>query len=208
MRTSIYVDGFNLYFGALKGTPYRWLDVAAMCRFLLAPVHQITQIRYFTATVLPRPHDPQQPIRQQTYLRALQTLPYVSIIYGTFLSHVVEMPRADSPTSPPEMVRVIKTEEKGSDVNLATYLVKDGYENAYECAVVVSNDSDLVEPIKVVRDTLKKVVGVIVPHKRPSAELRRYATFTKKIRQPVLAASQLPSVLQDAQGTFHKPATW
>jgi len=26
MRTSIYIDGFNLYYSAVKGTPYKWLD--------------------------------------------------------------------------------------------------------------------------------------------------------------------------------------
>jgi uncharacterized LabA/DUF88 family protein len=207
VRTNVYIDGFNLYFGAVKGTPYKWLDVSQMCRLLL-PTFHIQQITYFTAKVLPWLHDPQQPLRQQIYLRALQTIPHLSIIYGMFLSHVVEMPRADSPTSPPEMVKVIKTEEKGSDVNLATHLLKDGYTNAYDCAVVVSNDSDLVEPIKVARYDLKKIVGVLYPHQRPSVELRRYATFMKPIRQGVLAASQFPPVLQDAHGRFHKPATW
>lgn len=26
MATTVYVDGFKLYFGALKGTRYKWLD--------------------------------------------------------------------------------------------------------------------------------------------------------------------------------------
>tara|TARA_R110002072_G_scaffold29206_4_gene92759 strand:- start:564 stop:863 length:300 start_codon:yes stop_codon:yes gene_type:complete len=30
MRTCVYVDGFNLYYGALKRTPYKWLDLAAL----------------------------------------------------------------------------------------------------------------------------------------------------------------------------------
>ena len=160
VRTNIYIDGFNLYFGAVRGTPYKWLNLAEMCRMLL-PNHQINQIRYYTALVRPRPHDPQQLTRQQTYLRALRTLSNLSIHFGTFLSHEVPMPRADSTTSPPELVRVVKTEEKGSDVNLATHLLKDGFEDDYECAVVVSNDSDLMEPIKVVRHSLGKSVGVL-----------------------------------------------
>ncbi|MBI4642067.1 MAG: NYN domain-containing protein, partial [Candidatus Tectomicrobia bacterium] len=71
MRTYIYIDGFNLYYGALKGTPYKWLNVAELCRQLLHPKHDIQAIKYFTAYVHPRPHDPGQLVRQQTYLRAL-----------------------------------------------------------------------------------------------------------------------------------------
>ncbi|MDP6042576.1 MAG: NYN domain-containing protein [Candidatus Latescibacteria bacterium] len=207
MKTNVYIDGFNLYFGAVSRTPYKWLNVAEVCRKLLTQ-NQINSIKYFTARVVARPHDPQQPMRQQVYFRALQTIPNLTIIYGTFLSHEVDMPLANSSTSPPPMVRVIKTEEKGSDVNLAAYLLKDGYENDYECAVVVSNDSDLVEPIKIIRQNLGKPVGVLSPYTRPSRELRQQATFIKPIRTGVLQSSQFPPVMQDATGTFHKPNTW
>ena len=30
MRTRVYVDAFNLYYGALRGTPYKWLDLDAL----------------------------------------------------------------------------------------------------------------------------------------------------------------------------------
>jgi hypothetical protein len=73
MRTSIYIDGFNLYYGAVKGTPYKWLDFKAAFGLLLQPHHQITAINYFTAQVSGK-RDPQQPVRQQTYWRALQAM--------------------------------------------------------------------------------------------------------------------------------------
>ena len=207
LKTNIYIDGFNLYFGALRGTPYKWLNVGAMCQKLL-PRNQIHSIKYFTARVAARPHDPQQPDRQDILLRALRTIPNLSIIYGTFLSHTISMPLADSTTSPPETVRVIKTEEKGSDVNLATYALKDGFEGDYECAVIVSNDSDLVEPIKVIRNSLHKPVGVLYPHRRVSRELRQHATFVKPIRRGVLTSSQFPETLEDDRGRFRKPTRW
>jgi hypothetical protein len=72
MKTIVYVDGFNLYYGAVKGTPYRWLNIARMCELLL-PRDRVHQIKYFTALVNPRPHDPDQRVRQETYLRALTT---------------------------------------------------------------------------------------------------------------------------------------
>ena len=104
---------------------------------------------------------------------------------------------------------VIKTEEKGSDVNIAAHLVNDGHNRRYEVAVLISNDFDLVEPVKIVRNELKIPVGVLNPiPKMPSHELRKYATFVKPIRQGVLAASQFPATLQDANGTFYKPPSW
>jgi len=39
---------------------------------------------YFTALVSPRPNDPQQAQRQQTFIRALKKFPNVSIHYGSF----------------------------------------------------------------------------------------------------------------------------
>ena len=73
-RTFVYVDGFNLYYNALKDTQYKWLDLMKMSRLLL-PQHDVRRIRYFTARVTAMAHDVDQPRRQETYLRALRTLP-------------------------------------------------------------------------------------------------------------------------------------
>ena len=58
------------------------------------------------------------------------------------------MPVARDPT---QERCVLRTEEKGSDVNLATYLLLDAFDNDYDTAIVVSNDSDFIHPIEVVR---------------------------------------------------------
>jgi uncharacterized LabA/DUF88 family protein len=204
----VYVDGFNLYYGAVKGTPYKWLDISKMCQLLL-PKNQVLKIKYFTAMVHPRPNDPDQPLRQQMYLRALKTIPNLEIIFGHFLTHVVSMPMANCPSGNQRYVQVIKTEEKGSDVNIATHLLFDGYKGAYGVAIVISNDSDLVEAINIIRFEFKKGVIVLNPSPQtPSQELARYATFVKPIRQGVLAASQFPSQMQDQNGNFYKPPGW
>jgi uncharacterized LabA/DUF88 family protein len=208
MRTYVYVDGFNLYYGAVKGTPYKWLNILQLCQLLL-PKNQILKIKYFTALVTARPGDPDQPNRQQIYLRALRTIPDLEIIYGHFLEHEVMMPLAGSPPGNPRYAKVIKTEEKGSDVNIAAHMVSDGYKGAYQVAILLSNDSDLVEPVKIVRIELKLPVGVLNPRPAsPSHELRKFATFVKPIRSGVLAASQFPSILSDANGSFYKPPKW
>ena len=204
MKANIYVDGFNLYYGALKNTPYRWLDIAKLCRIML-PRDTINQIKYFTALVNPRPTDPDQLTRQQIYLRALQTIPNLEIIYGHFLTHEIMMPLA-----PPKSgyVKVIKTEEKGSDVNLALHLLSDGYKNAYDVAVIVSNDSDLLLPVQFVKKELGKKIGILNPQKHPSKVLIANADFVKNIRRGVLSKSLFPTTLTDSQGMFTKPAIW
>lgn len=206
MKTNVYVDGFNFYYGCLKGTSHKWLDLSKLCQFLL-PRDQIQKIKYYTATVSARPHDPDQPVRQQTYFRALRTIPNLEIIEGHFLSHVVKMPLA-TPQGGLQYVKVIKTEEKGSDVNIAAHMVHDGHRGDYELAVVVSNDSDLLEPIRIVTEELGLKVGVLNPHKNPSKTLIAKALFHKNIRAGVLKQSQFPPVLTDSIGVFQKPADW
>jgi hypothetical protein len=207
-RTRVYIDGFNLYYGAVKGTPLKWLNVRRLCELLL-PGHEIGTVKYFTARVSARSDDPDKPTRQQVYLRALRTLPDLEIIYGSFLSHDVPMPLAEPSPGGPRFARVIKTEEKGSDVNIAAHLIHDAHQGLFEVAVLVTNDSDLTEPIKIVRHGLDLQVGILNPHEQtPSQMLLKHASFRKQIRHGVLAASQFSEVLTDAQGTFHRPKAW
>jgi len=214
MKTNVYIDAFNLYYGALKRTPYRWLDLGKMCQLLL-PKNVVHRIKYFTALVNSRPDHPGSDVRQLAYLRAIRTIPHLSIIKGHYLSHAKWMPTFSSykhslcQGTKLKYVEVLDTEEKGSDVNLAVHLLNDGYKGDYEVAVVISNDSDLLEPIRIVNDELKLPVGVINPgFPHPSQVLLKTATFLKTIRKGVLATSQFPPTMNDANGSFHKPPTW
>ena len=212
MRTYIYIDGFNLYYGAVKDTPYKWLNFKKLFESLLAPSHQILSIKYFTAIVTGK-IDPDQPIRQKTFIRALKKfIPEISVYYGKFLSHNVFKPLAypiDQNTFGKKIkfVNVIKTEEKGSDVNIAVHLLNDAWLDHYDCAVIVSNDSDLAESLRLVKEQHKKKIGLITPGKtHPSRELLKYADFTKRIRKGVLGASQLPDSIPGTK--IHKPKVW
>ena len=208
MRTRIYIDGFNLYFGCLKGTPHKWLNPAALCDNLLVR-NRVEAIRYFTATVSARPNDPDQPSRQQTYFRALRTEPRISIHLGHFLTHEVTMPDAAAWNAGRCIgQRVIKTEEKGSDVNLATLLLMDAFDDLFDCAVIVSNDSDLKEPIAQVRQRFGKTIGILNPQRRVSGALAPLAHFIKAIRPGAIAAAQFPAAMRDATGAFSKPPRW
>lgn len=208
MKINVYVDGFNLYYGCLRGTPYKWLDLAKLCQIML-PRDPINKIKYFTARVVARPGDPDQPQRQAAYLRALETIPGLSIQYGHFLSHPVFMRLAAPPPGGPSFAQVLKTEKKGSDVNLATHLLVDGYEKDFDAAAIISNDSDLALPIKMVRSKLGLPVGVLNPYpKKTSYQLRLAATYIRTIQPRALRRNQFPVALSDAQGLITKPADW
>lgn len=208
MKTVVYVDAFNLYYGALKGTRYKWLDLGALCRVMLRQDNVITGIKYFTARVQSRPDDLNRPTRQAVYLRALKTIPNLQIIFGHYLSHVVWMPLAAPSPGQKPFVEVIKTEEKGSDVNLASHLLVDAVDQVYDCAVVISGDSDLRTPVQFVQNRFHKTVGVLNPQKIPCKALQTDAGFYKHIRESALQVSQFPPVLTDSRGSFHKPPIW
>jgi uncharacterized LabA/DUF88 family protein len=133
-------------------------------------------------------------------------IPELSIYYGHFLSHKVSAPLA-KPTGGNRFVDIIKTEEKGSDVNLAVHVLNDAWLDNYDCAVIVSNDSDLAESLRLVKEQHKKTIGLLIPWKHhPSKELMKYADFTKRIRRKVLSMSQLPDPIPGT--SIYKPVKW
>jgi uncharacterized LabA/DUF88 family protein len=206
LETYVYVDGFNLYYRAVKGTPYKWLDLKEVVRRILRANCRILKIKYFTALVLPTPREPDKHIRQQTFIRAIETfIPEVEIYYGRFLEGHKTLPLVH-PTAGTRFARVIKMEEKGSDVNLGVHLVHDAAQGRYDLAAVVSNDSDLAEALRIAREDYGKTVGVISPQHPISGDLKEQASFYRYIRPQTLRASQLPNPIPGT--SIHKPATW
>ena len=98
IRTHVYVDGFNLYYGALKGTPYRWLNPVELSKQLLPAGHIVDKVKYFTARVSGA-DDPDAPRRQQNYISALKTIPSIEIHYGRFLSKTIWRPIINLPVA-------------------------------------------------------------------------------------------------------------
>ncbi len=207
LRTIVYVDGFNFYYGATRRTPWKWLDLQLFFDKLLSPKNHVIAIKYFTAKVQPTDRDPDAHTRQDAYLRALAArCPQVRLHYGHFLRHPVWM---DCVSPPPPRAHVYRTEEKGSDVNLAIHLLNDAWQDAYDCAVVVSNDSDLAEAMRLVKSRPGKVIGLVTPGaplRHTSKQLARHADFVKRIRRWMLETSQMPDP-EPVSGT-RKPRTW
>jgi hypothetical protein len=233
LRTIVYVDGFNLYY-AIRNTPSRWLNLVALSDLLL-PNDDILQVKYFTAPVKSQPDDPNARQRQEIYLRALRTMePKLSIYQGRFLRNKNRLPltwkpenrwqrwalsRAvrderirEKPIGMTPTLKVWKTEEKGSDVNLASHLLIDGFQDGYDLAVVVSNDGDLEFPIRYVREEIGKPVAILDGHPHRNHNLAPTTmppgSFYKRIRKGPLAACQFPVEMTDGAGTFHRPPEW
>ena len=172
-----------------------------------------------------KPGDLSAPTRQQTYLRALHTIPNLTVRLGHFLTEkeeriqVFPLNPADAEVpNPTNRSRWIwDTEEKGSDVNLATSLLLDAVDGDFTKAWVFSNDSDLAWPIEMVRKKFRRQVGVMMPE-RPasyphpvrteSIQLKKAARWFRKIEEAHLAACQFPTTLTDPTGSFTKPAEW
>jgi uncharacterized LabA/DUF88 family protein len=222
VKVNIYIDGFNLYYCAVKDTSFRWLDLNKLC-INLFPGKNFQSIYYFTAKIRAPRHDPDAPTRQEMYWRALKTIPNLKIVEGHFVRWPRWMPKFPlqyiGGQTNPIMVQVERTEEKGSDVNLAAMLVYHSCVKDFDEAIVISNDSDLALAIKLVTKDIKRSVIVVNPNRtlqarkyyncRISGELKKVTTnYLNSINEKVLANSLFPLTLSDSVGTITKPSTW
>jgi hypothetical protein len=164
----VYIDGFNFYYRLFKNSnrtyplppSFKWLDLQKLGE-RLARKQQVDWIGYFTAPIVPNQLDPDQHIRQRAYLSALETLPNVEVIRGSFRQ---VQKRGIQRSNPGQGVVLFDTyEEKGSDVNLGVRLVWDAARGAFDSAIVISNDSDLAEAIRIVTNEIGKPVSVHSP---------------------------------------------
>jgi hypothetical protein len=207
---NVYVDGFNLYNGRLKGSEYRWLDLVALFDNLF-PSYEVRLVRYFTANLKGKasPQDPGTVTRQQVYLRALETLDRLIIHRGRFEVRPSRYRRRNPAPGESEMVDVWRPEEKGSDVNLATYLVRDAFMNEADVYVVVSNDSDLEEAVRIVATELSNRVFLIFPHGTESKLLLKCGhEEVVWLSSGKLAESQLPNPVHTHTAKLYRPAEW
>ncbi|MGE0004087.1 MAG: NYN domain-containing protein [Parvibaculaceae bacterium] len=205
MRVYVYVDGFNFYYRALKDTPFKWLNLHSLATRLLRPGDQVEAIRYFTARVSPRAGNPGAPRRQQILLSALATLPNFHVHYGRFLPKTKRRPLVSNPA---QFVEILDTEEKGLDVNLAVHLVNDGWRKRYDLALVISQDTDLIEPIRIVAKELGIPVGLVWSQGQPNPQMKAAATFVRHVRRSDLTLSLFPDPIVTPTGRIHKPAGW
>jgi len=203
-RVISYVDGFNLYFG-LKSKSwkrYYWLNLCALSSAFLKPKQQFQHCHYFTARIRHAGGNSQDVRRQSIWLDALDTLPDLTSHYGHYLPKVQTCHQCHATWT--------RHEEKMTDVNIATQLLVDAYENNFDTAIVVSADSDLTAPIQHIRQRFAdKRVIVAFPPGRRSDQLKRTANGSFVIGQDKLRRSLMPTTITTATGhRLHQPAEW
>jgi uncharacterized LabA/DUF88 family protein len=200
-RVIAYIDGFNLYYGlrASGWKQFYWLNLQQMARLLLISSQTLMKTKYFTS-VVKQPPDKRK--RQAVFLDALRTLSDFDIYLGHFLADKVTCRQCG---------HVYTTHhEKMTDVNIATELMTDAFQDHFDVALLVSADSDLVGPIRAVRQLFRdKVIVVYCPPRRYSNALKAVSNAYRHIGQQILAKSTFPDQITTATGhVLQRPVSW
>ena len=210
-RVIAYIDGFNLFYSCLKGTKNKWLDLWSLCESLLLPDQELIEIHYFSALVGSFNGDNNRSNRQRIYLEALQLNPNIKVKLGYFSVHKIKAPLAeDWNLGKITSVEVIKTEEKGSDVNLAVQMAVDALRDRFDYAMLFSNDSDMAYSVQIAAKECNKKVGLYIDTKAKSFKvLRENVCYVRKLTQSYLAKHQFPHEIKTETGRIiKKPLEW
>ncbi len=218
MRTVVYIDGYKLYYGLLRGTKLKWLDLVALFDdHVLDSSADLVAVRYYTAPVLARMcDDPESPRRQRIYLQALRTMhpQRLQIIEGKIAATTpyLRLVRPIEEAPHLQRVHVFDFNEKKTDVNLASDLLTGAWTGAYQQAVICSNDTDLEAALASVRTHHPEIrLGVVAPvpnsdHRCISADLKRHAHWSKALSAVHMANAQLPERIPAS--AIRRPETW
>jgi len=199
-RVIVYIDGFNLYFG-MKDAGFnqcKWLNVEKLVRSYLTANQELIEIKYFTSRIT---NNPQKQKRQTTYLEAIETTE-VKIIYGLYKAKQIECDNCGHNWN--------ISNEKMTDVNIATHIIIDAFHDKYDTAILISGDSDLVPPIKAVHQNFpNKVVSVFFPPNRHNNTVAGAAKGSQIIGRKKLIDSQFEENVKKKDGfILHKPTDW
>ncbi|MEZ5058900.1 MAG: NYN domain-containing protein [Saprospiraceae bacterium] len=200
MRVIVYVDGFNLYFGMKsKYKNVKWLNIHSLALKLLKPNQELVNVKYFTARIANNGNNKER--RQSLYLDALNTTD-IEIYYGHYNSKPKECFSCGN---------IIKdNEEKMTDVNIATQMIIDGFTDQYDLAMLISGDSDLVPPIREIKNHLpEKRIIVAFPPNRITKSLKKEAHGNFIIGKSKLSTSQFPNTIEIENGiNLIRPIQW
>jgi uncharacterized LabA/DUF88 family protein len=202
-RVAVYIDGFNLYFG-LKTSglrKYYWLDLQKLSSLFCSSDQTLTAVHYFTSRIRAKGTNPDR-LRQSHYIDALASQPLITIYEGHFLEKEKTCRSCGA--------KWITNEEKMTDVNIATRLLVDAFDDKYDRAILVSGDSDLSPPVSAVLERFpQKAVIIANPPNRRSKQLLQAATSDFQIYENKLRNAQFPDSFTASNGiVFTRPAHW
>ena len=225
MKTFVYIDGYNLYYGLLRRSPFKWIDVVDLVTNIIMiqdPSSEVHHVRYFTAPVLGRfaTNGTGAVNSQRQYHRALREIngQRIEIIEGY---HTVEKSRAiklNQPIDKSDLVEIWRFEEKQTDVNIALTMYRDATLNETFQQVLVSSDSDLELPLKLISGDFDNTLGLIIPRPQPSPDKRsrpvnkslsNHTSWTRRyITTHECANSVMPDVIPTRKKPIRKPLYW
>jgi uncharacterized LabA/DUF88 family protein len=207
-RSIVYIDGFNLYYGSMKDSSCKWLNIQTYFERLRQD-DDIQKIWYFTARVSGAAAS-----RQQPYLEALSTLPKVKIKYGLFKDKTQKC-KVAACNLPASQKKYKVPEEKGTDVNIALQMLDDAYQGLCDRIILVSGDSDLVPAIELIKKRHTQIkISVYIPATNPkrgaATELRNSADNDHTLApNNLMVQSQFPiNVIISPTRTITKPSSW
>jgi hypothetical protein len=216
----VYVDALNLYYGSLRDTPYKWLNLEALFDRLL-PDFYVKKIYFFSADLKGKfnPADPSAPDRQKAYFKALEALPRVQMVKGSFTRQPAEQLlriRGDSKFSNflkaklrSVTASVWKIEEKGADVSMGAYLTRDAVLNRADFFLLVTRDSDLAGTLDMLRKEFQAPIGICFPgNSRSGALMKAGVVMELYISNGALEESQLPNPVKKGDSEICKPEIW
>ena len=200
-RVIVYIDGFNLYFGLRdKGwRKYYWLDLGKLAKSLLTPNQTLVRTKCFTSKIN---HPAGKRKRQQAYLSALGSLPDFDIYFGRYQTFVESCAKCGH--------RHLDSNEKRTDVNIATQMLVDAFQAAFDTAILITADSDLTAPIVEINRLFPSLlVKVAFPAGRFSLELQSVARVSFQIYEGKLRKSLLANQIILPSGyVVQRPASW
>ncbi|MBF0416483.1 MAG: NYN domain-containing protein [Magnetococcales bacterium] len=203
-RVIAYVDGFNLYYGLRSNEwrKYYWLDLVGLSRSLMKPGQKLVHVHYFSARIRGDGAKKGDAKRQSTYLDALSASTDLTIHFGHYLQKERTCRKCGA---------TWKTdEEKMTDVNIASQLLEDGFDEKFATALVISGDSDLTTPIDRLRARFSQLRIIIVfPPNRRSHQLMKAAHGHMVIGEDKLRQNQLPPTITMPNGHLvQRPDHW
>lgn len=221
MKTTIYIDGYNLYYGLVKNTQYKWLDLHGLLSEVVKiqnPQSQVVSIKYFTAPVITKfsRHLEKSQQSQNHYHNALcvNSKNCIEIINGYFDVDVSSPVIHKKPIDLRSRVKTWKLEEKQTDVNIALEMYRDATHGIVEQQILVSSDSDLIPALRYIgKDFENMILGLILPrsnnNKRKNKGLSQYVNWTRThINQDELEKHQLPNMIPTKKKPIYKPKYW
>ena len=205
-RVIVFIDGFNVYHalndvnkqGLSPYRKYKWLNYCELSKLFLSASDVITDIYYFSAIF----HlDPEKAKRHWLYINVLRDTG-VKYVLGRFTPETNICPLCK------KVFQVLK--EKRTNVNIAVHMVKLAYEDAYDKAILLSGDSDLIPAIEVIRNSRPQIrIEIVIPIGRSGKALSHAVYKTHFMNEDHLVKRQLPDPYVLKNGVvIDCPTTW